>query len=279
MQRPFCGVRATPCTIRRGSAARQVLRSTGSRSICAARSTATRSWCASSRRWRSATGEIVGVEALARWLHPQRGQLGAETLFAAAQRADLEVAVSAHVQLQALKIAARWPAALSALRLSINITAADVARLDFADNLLGKIDASGFPRNRLTVEVTESGLIEDLSQAARLLSNLRTAGCRVAIDDFGTGYSSLAYLKALPLDYLKIDKRLSPGYRRQRARPRGGARRDRHGAFLGLAVVAEGVETQQQLELLAKEGCQYFQGFLCAGALDVPTLTALVKSR
>jgi EAL domain-containing protein (putative c-di-GMP-specific phosphodiesterase class I)/GGDEF domain-containing protein len=226
-----------------------------------------------------ATGEIVGVEALARWLHPQRGQLGAETLFAAAQRADLEVAVSAHVQQQALKIAARWPKALQKLRLSINVTAADVAKLDFADSLLAKIDASGFPRGRLTVEITESGLIEDLAQAARLLSNLRTAGCRVAIDDFGTGYSSLAYLKALPLDYLKIDKRLSQdieGSARDRVVVRGVIDMARS---LGLAVIAEGVETELQLELLAKEGCQYYQGFLCAGALDVPALAALVASR
>jgi EAL domain-containing protein (putative c-di-GMP-specific phosphodiesterase class I) len=117
----------------------------------------------------------------------------------------------------------------------------------------------------------------DLSEAARLLSELRTAGCRVAIDDFGTGYSSLAYLKALPLDYLKIDKKLSQditGSPRDRIVVRGVIDMARS---LGLSVVAEGVETETQLDMLAKEGCQYFQGFLCSPPIDVPALAKLAQ--
>ncbi len=119
----------------------------------------------------------------------------------------------------------------------------------------------------------------DLGEAARLLAELRTAGCRVAIDDFGTGYSSLAYLKALPLDYLKIDKRLSQdiaGSPRDRIVVRGVIDMARS---LGLAVVAEGVETEVQLDLLAKEGCQYFQGYLCAEPLASGALTRMVEER
>ena len=156
-----------------------------------------------------ATGKIVGVEALARWEHPRFGAIGADQLFAAADRADLGLALSDHIQRLALSRAAAWPEALFGLRLSINLTAADIARPGFADILLDRIDASGFARSRLTVEITESGLIDDLGAAASLLTGLRQAGCRVAIDDFGTGYSSLAYLKALPLDYLKIDRKLA----------------------------------------------------------------------
>jgi diguanylate cyclase (GGDEF)-like protein len=224
-----------------------------------------------------ASGQIVGVEALARWQHPQLGEIGAEPLFLAAQRAGLEAQLSDHVQRRALTAAAQWPSKLARLRLSINVTAADVARAGFADSLLGRVDVSGFPRARLTVEITESGIMADLTEAARLLSQLRTAGCRVAIDDFGTGYSSLAYLKALPLDYLKIDKRLSQditGAHRDRVVVRGVIDMARS---LGLAVVAEGVETDTQLDLLAKEGCQYFQGYLCAEPLDVPALANLVQ--
>jgi EAL domain-containing protein (putative c-di-GMP-specific phosphodiesterase class I) len=105
---------------------------------------------------------------------------------------------------------------------------------------------------------------------------LRQAGCRVAIDDFGTGYSSLAYLKALPLDYLKIDKKLAQdiaGTPRDRVVVRGVIEMARS---LGLTVIAEGVETEEQLDLLAKEGCQYYQGFLCAEPLTVGALAALV---
>ncbi len=225
----------------------------------------------------ASTGRIAGAEALARWNHPQRGEIGAETLFAAAARAEMGPALSEHVQARALAIAAAWPVALKDLRLSINVTAEDVGRPDFADRLLGRIDASGFPRSRLTIEITEGSIMEELGEAARLLAELRTAGCRVAIDDFGTGYSSLAYLKALPLDYLKIDKKLSQdiaGSPRDRVVVRGVIDMARS---LGLTVIAEGVETEEQLELLAKEGCQYVQGFLFAEPLDVAALLRRVE--
>ncbi|MBN8807566.1 MAG: EAL domain-containing protein [Sphingomonas sp.] len=223
-----------------------------------------------------ATGRIVGVEALARWEHGVFGAVGAEQLFAAADRADLGLALSDHLQQLTLAGAARWPMPLGGLRLSLNLTAADIARAGFVDRFLDRVDASGFARTRLTVEITESGLIEDLSGAGQLLAALRHAGCRVAIDDFGTGYSSLAYLKALPLDYLKLDKKL--------AQDIGGSHRDRvvvRGVIdmarsLGLAVIAEGVETGEQLDLLAKEGCQYYQGFLCAEPLTSEALAGLV---
>ncbi|MCR5869441.1 GGDEF domain-containing phosphodiesterase [Sphingomonas sp. J344] len=224
------------------------------------------------------TGAIVGVEALARWRHPQHGEVGAEALFAAAARAELELALSEHVQRLALVQAARWPTALRHLRLSVNVTAADVARSGFADLFLDWVDSSGFPRSRLTVEITEGGLIDDLGEASRLLSDLRAAGCRVAIDDFGTGYSSLAYLKALPLDYLKVDRKLTQditGSARDRIVVRGVIDMARS---LGLTVIAEGVETNEQLDLLAKEGCQFYQGFLCAEPLTLPELVALVEA-
>ncbi|GGB33280.1 hypothetical protein GCM10011380_23420 [Sphingomonas metalli] len=224
-----------------------------------------------------ATGRISGVEALARWTHPVLGPLGADTLFAAADRADLGIALSDHIQELTLARAAAWPRALGQLRLSLNLTAADVARPGFARLFLSRVDASGFPRGRLTVELTETGMIQELGRAAALLAELRGAGCRVAIDDFGTGYSSLAYLKALPLDYVKIDKAL--------ARDIAGDPRDRvviRGVIeiacaLGLGVIAEGVETPQQLALLTAEGCGWYQGFLRAGGLDESALVAMVE--
>ena len=223
------------------------------------------------------SGAIVGVEALARWDHPDRGELGAELLFAAAARAGLVEALSGHVQQRALRIAADWSAPLSHLRLSINVTAEDIAHGDFADTLLARADAGGFPRDRLTVEITESGLIADLGEAAGLLATLRAAGCRVAIDDFGTGYSSLAYLKALPLDYLKLDRRMTQdivGTHRDRVVVRGVIDMARS---LDLTIIAEGVETVEQRDALATEGCQLYQGFLCAGPLTVPALEKLLS--
>ena len=222
------------------------------------------------------TGKIMGVEALARWRHPELGELGAETLFAAADRSAYLVQLSDHVQKRAITQAAAWRPALSGLRLAVNVTAADMAVPGFAERFIALVDQSGFARDRLTVELTESGLIEDLGMAASLLAALRQAGFRVAIDDFGTGYSSLAYLKALPLDYLKIDKKLAEdieGSSRDRVVVRGVIEMARS---LGLSVVAEGVETEAQLSLLAREGCNYYQGFLCSEPVDAAVLEILV---
>lgn len=224
-------------------------------------------------------GRILGAEALARWRHPDFGELGATTLFNVAERSDYLVELSDHVQRRVFATAAAWPEALGSLRLSVNITAADIGRPRFAAHLLSIIDESGFARDRVTVEVTESGLIEDLSVAAALLAELREGGLRIAIDDFGTGYSSLAYLKALPLDYLKLDKRLCEDIT--------GSPRDRivvrsvidMARSLGLTVIAEGVETQEQLDLLAQEGCNLYQGFLCSRPVEAQALAELVEGQ
>ncbi len=222
------------------------------------------------------TGEIVGVEALARWKHPVLGELGAEALFAAAGRSDYLVELSRHVQGKAIAAAASWRGALAELRVAINVTAIDIAEPGFAERMLALAADSGLT-DRLTVEITESGLMEDLAGAAELLARLRSGGLRVAIDDFGTGYSSLAYLKALPLDTIKIDRRLTQdiaGSARDRIVVRGVIDMARS---LGLAVVAEGVETEEQLSLLAAEGCTYYQGFLCSPPVDVRVLEGLVR--
>jgi EAL domain-containing protein (putative c-di-GMP-specific phosphodiesterase class I) len=205
------------------------------------------------------------------------GELGAEALFGAAARAQLVAPLSELVQSRALQAAAAWPEELGRLRLSINVTAADLGQAGFAERMLARIDASGFARDRVTAEVTEEGLIDDLGAAAAALARLRQGGCRVAVDDFGTGYSSLAYLKALPLDYLKLDRRLSQDI--------AGSARDRvvvrsvidMARALGLGVIAEGVETEEQLALLAAEGCTLYQGFLCSEPVGVEELVGLLN--
>jgi diguanylate cyclase (GGDEF)-like protein len=220
---------------------------------------------------------MEGVEALARWRHPELGEIGAEALFAAAERANLVRPLSEHIQQRALETAARWPEPLSSLRLSLNVRPAEIARAGFAEAMLDRIDMSGFPRSRVTLEVTEEGFIDDLGAAANVLAALRRGGCRMAIDDFGTGYSSLAYLKALPLDYLKLDRRMSQditGSARDRVVVRGVIDMAR---ALGLSVIAEGVETDEQLSLLAAEGCTLYQGFLCSEAVSVEGLLPLAQ--
>jgi EAL domain-containing protein (putative c-di-GMP-specific phosphodiesterase class I)/GGDEF domain-containing protein len=224
-----------------------------------------------------ADGSMIGVEALARWQHPRHGEIGASMLFSTAARSGLTAALSHHVQKIALAAAAKWPAGLGHLRVSINVSAREFANPEFVRDFLAMIERAGLDCERVTAELTESELAMDLTVAAKMLGELRAGNCRVAIDDFGTGYSSLAYLKALPVDYLKIDKALAQdiaGSSRDRVVVRGVIELARS---LGIAVIAEGVETGEQLALLAAEGCQYYQGFLYAPPLSSDALIALVN--
>lgn len=221
--------------------------------------------------------KVTGVEALARWTHGRLGPLGADALFAAADRADLGIALSDHIQELVLGRVAAWPAPLDGLRVSLNLTAGDLGRPGFAALFLDRVARSGVPFERLTVEITETGAIRNLEAAAAGLAVLRDAGVGVALDDFGTGYSSLAYLTALPLDYLKLDKALALGIEGS-ARHRGVVRAVMTLArSLGLAVIAEGIETEAQRVALAEEGCTYYQGYLLAEPLDERALVTLME--
>ena len=214
------------------------------------------------------TGQLVGAEALARWDHPEFGLLGAATLFAVAERAGLMDHLSVHIHKLALSVGANWPESLSFLRLSINITAGDLAKRNFVKKMMDEIVFSGFSSDRLTLEIIETELIVDMAGSVERLAKLRENGLCIAIDDFGTGYSSLSYLKELPLDYLKIDSGLTgniDGSKKEQVVVRSII--DMAGS-LGLKVVAEGVETEVQLELLAEQGCEFFQGFLRSGPLS-----------
>jgi EAL domain-containing protein (putative c-di-GMP-specific phosphodiesterase class I)/GGDEF domain-containing protein len=219
-------------------------------------------------QFRVASGQLTGAEALARWQHPELGLIGGETLFNVAEQAGLVRQISAAVQAKALNHAAKWPASLNFLRLSINVTASDLAAPDFASQLIDRLRISGFPPSRLTIELVESQLLADLDQAVGKLNEIRANGVRIAIDDFGTGYSSYAYLQRLPVDYLKVDSSLTSEI--------DGTERDRliiHSIIdlarsLQLKVIAEGVETESQLAALQASQCEYFQGFLRAGGLD-----------
>jgi diguanylate cyclase (GGDEF)-like protein len=218
------------------------------------------------------SNRLVGVEGLARWRHPRLGLISASRLFGVADRAEISAELGRRILSKALRQAAEWPDALSTLRLSLNVTAADLATERFEDTLVQLIVESGFPMGRLTIEVTEGDLIEDLERASRVLAGLRARGLRVAIDDFGTGYSSLAYLKALPLDYLKLDRALVvdlAGHVRDRVVLQAVIDLARS---LGLLVVAEGVENEAQLDHLARAGCNIYQGFLAAPALSSQAL-------
>lgn len=221
-----------------------------------------------------ATGVVVGVEALAR----PRGEADAADLFERAARAGLSERLSRTVQQEALRIAGRWTGALRALRLSINLIADDLMRDGYVGWLLDELHVLGLAPERVTVEITESSLIADRALAAARLATLRAAGVQIAIDDFGTGYSNLAYLTSLPLDALKIDRGMIAdlvGGSRDRIVVKAMIQLARE---LGLKVVVEGVESAAQLALVAEWGCDLYQGFLGAGALDEVELARFVTA-
>jgi len=220
------------------------------------------------------SGRIVSVEALARW----DGEESATRLFERATRGGLTERLSRFAQRKALRIAGAWGKPLSGLRLSINLSAEDLACDGYDQWLLTEIAAAGLTPERVTIEITESSLLADEAVAAERLGRLRAAGVQIAVDDFGTGYASLAYLTSLPLDTLKIDRGLVvdlvEGERDQIVvRAMISLARE-----LDLTVVVEGVETPEQLALLADWGCDLYQGFLGSRALDEHKLASFVAA-
>ena len=221
-----------------------------------------------------ASGRIAGVEALARWDEVDCP----EQLFARAEVVGLSERLSRSIQRKALRTFASWRGPLSGLRLSINLLPRDLDRPGYEQWLLAEIAAAGLRPEQVTVEIVESSLMEDRLEVAGRLSRLRAAGIRIAIDDFGTGYSSLAYLASLPLDAIKIDRAMIAdivGGSRDRIIVKAMIRLARE---LGLKVIVEGVENSAQLHLLEEWGCDLYQGFLGAGALDEPELARFVAA-
>lgn len=218
------------------------------------------------------TGAVEGAEALARWDRVA----GAEQLFERAAAAGLSERLSRLVQSKALRAAAAWEGPLRRLRISINLLPDEIVQAGYVDWFLDQVGSAGIDPRRVTIEITENVLLSDLEAVALNLERLREAGIKVALDDFGTGYASFAYLGSLPLDALKIDRGLISKIgtsERDRIVVRSifGLARD-----LGLSVVVEGVESTSQLVLLAEWGCELYQGFLGAGALDERELARFV---
>ena len=224
-----------------------------------------------------ASGAMIGVEALLRWQHPELGLLGAGPLVTAARAARLERELTEHAHRVALAEIAGWPRALAKLRVSLNITAADLSDPEFADRFAAMAKQAGVDPDRLTLELTEQAMLSEPANAAAQLAQIRALGSAIAIDDFGTGYSSLSLLARLPIDYLKIDSGFT--------RSLDGSDRDRIvvraivdlARALGLLVVAEGIENEAQLALLKELGVATWQGFLKSGPVPTHELLALVE--
>jgi diguanylate cyclase (GGDEF)-like protein/PAS domain S-box-containing protein len=206
----------------------------------------------------------VGAEALLRWRHPHKGLLAPGGFIELAEETGLIVPIGHWVLETACRQLARWAqrAQTAHLRLAVNVSARQFRQPSFADEVRALLASTGAPAERLKLELTESSLIEDAGAVIERMQALRALGIRFALDDFGTGYSSLAYLKRLPLTQLKIDQ----SFVRDVMSDPNDATIARTilalGSNLGLAVIAEGVETEEQYDFLAAQGCRDYQGYL-----------------
>jgi diguanylate cyclase (GGDEF)-like protein/PAS domain S-box-containing protein len=216
-----------------------------------------------------ALGHVTGAEALLRWRHPVRGMVSPAEFIPLAEETGQVLALGHWVLESACAQLVAWAAhpGYAHLTLAVNVSARQFCEPDFADRVLGLLQLSGANPKRLKLELTESMLVENLEDIIAKMTALRERGISFALDDFGTGYSSLSYLKRLPLDQLKIDQSF---VRDVLTDPNDAAIARTIVALaqsLGLAVIAEGVETEAQREFLACHGCHAYQGYLFSRAL------------
>ena len=229
-----------------------------------------------------AAGELVGFEALLRWDHPQRGTISPGTFIPIAEETGLVVLIGRWVLTQACGQLAAWRSAgYEELRMAVNVSTLQFERQDWVETIAATLESSGVPPSALELELTETVVMKNCERAAERLAQLRALGISSAIDDFGTGYSSLKYLQHLPIDTLKIDQSfvrnlnpLSDGESGNGAIVRAIVTLAQQ---LGLRVVAEGVETHEELELLRRLGCDLVQGFLFAKPMRVEACDVFLR--
>ncbi|HML28600.1 MAG TPA: EAL domain-containing protein [Hyphomicrobium sp.] len=205
------------------------------------------------------TCAITGFEALARWQHPELGAVSPADFIPAAEASGAICSIGAYVLREACRVAATWT---GALRIAVNVSPVQIERGDFVQLIKDALRESGLAPDRLEIEVTESLFIQNLPYASKILSGVKQLGVTVALDDFGTGYSSLSTLRAFPFDRIKIDRSFVFDMVRNSDAAAIVDSVLGLGRALGLAVVAEGVETQEQRSLLRTLGCQQIQGYL-----------------
>lgn len=225
------------------------------------------------------TGAVIGSEALLRWSDPERGRLSPGVFVPILEETGLIGRVGAWVMSAGCRVARRWEGELEWSRVSINVSARQFLSGDLVATVRRALEATHLPAARLELELTESLLMEDAAASARTLRDLKRMGVAIAVDDFGTGYSSLAYLKRFPVDTLKIDRTFIRDIERD-AEDRTICRAIiTLGHELGLSVVAEGVETRAQWDILLGFGCDIVQGFLLAKPMPASELGGWLASR
>ena len=220
-----------------------------------------------------ATSKIIGFEALARWMHPLRGFVSPADFIPLAEESGLIVEMGAWILREVCREAASWPVPL---QVAVNLSPAQFMHGDVVSLVHSILLETGLAPSRLELEITEGVLIEDFDRGLALLRRLKALGVRISMDDFGSGYSSLSYLQAFPFDKIKIDRTfvINLGKNPQSANIVAAIIDLGHG--LDMSIVAEGVETSEQLAFLAGEGCDAVQGYLLGKPAPIAQYAGLV---
>ncbi|WP_236216321.1 putative bifunctional diguanylate cyclase/phosphodiesterase [Pseudomonas rhodesiae] len=214
------------------------------------------------------SGRIVGAEALIRWFQPRSGWVSPADFIPVAEDSGLIVPLTQWVLRQACEQAQAWRGmGLPPLCMSVNVSPIDFRQRDFVDNLTAILKQSGLPPARLELEITESVLMQNVDETVDILQKIKAMGVRLALDDFGTGYSSLSYLRRFPIDVLKIDQSFVRGLNVNSQDAQLISAIIGMGKSLELNIIAEGVETVEQLNFLKTQQCEEGQGFLFSKAV------------
>jgi diguanylate cyclase (GGDEF)-like protein len=218
--------------------------------------------------------ELTGIEVLARWRHPTRGLLSPSSFIPVAEETGMIVDLTYRLLRRACLDAKNWPAHLT---VAVNIAPQQFQDRWLSERILAILTETGFPPNRLEIEITETALVQDLDATRSTLTSLRTLCVRVALDDFGTGYSSLYHLRELKFDKLKIDRTYVDAITMSDERAKLVDAIIQLGTSLGLVTTAEGIETDASLEWLAGQGCTFGQGYLFGAPMPRNEMDALVN--
>ena len=226
-----------------------------------------------------ATGEIRTVEALVRWHHPERGRLRPDEFIPLAEHAGLIKPLTRWVLRKSIELCRGWHDAGLPLTVAVNVSGRDLVDLGLADEVGSMLAAHRLDPSGLEIEITESTLMTDPLRATTVLEQLSGLGIRIAIDDFGSGYSSLSHLRRLPVDVLKIDRQFVVNMSTDESDETIVRSTIDLAHNLGLAVVAEGVESQQNIDRLVELGCDSIQGYFVSEPVGAPTLTPWLAAR
>ena len=209
-----------------------------------------------------------------RWNHPERGLVGPDDFIPVAEEIGLIVPIGEWVLKQACRDAATWPGKLT---VAVNLSAAQFRNPTLALSVVSALGASGLAAARLELEITETVLLQDNRAVLDMLHQVRELGVRISMDDFGTGYSSLSYLRSFPFDKIKIDRSFIRELGKENDCVAIIRAVTRLGRSLGMITTAEGVETQEQLDILRAEGCTQVQGYLFSPPRPLAEIPAMLK--